>query len=368
MKRKDAPPSGRSRPRCARRARSRCPGRSSARGRPRRPRPRARDRTSRRRARRLARSTPGPRSATSTSTSPSSARAAMSIGLPAGVYLIAFSMQVDEHLLDEDRVERHERADRRRDAGPTSPPPQPVVQPIERGADDLLDRLQLLLTLSAPASRRVMSSRLRTRRLRRSASSCAVMMSVRRLRLVGGGVVAEERARRARHDGEGRPEVVRHGAEERVAELLRLGAQVRAARLFRELPSLERRADEARERLEQLSLLGIAHLPCRRGQQPEDPDAPARAVERHEERARRRQECRSPRPSVAGDASPLATPRSWSLGPRMNSGVGEDGLELVAAPGKKTATARRTLRAGDARRTRGARRATAARPSSRLMA
>ncbi len=73
-----------------------------------------------------------------------------------------------------------------------------------------------------------------------------------------GAVGIEQRARRAGHDGERRPQIVRHGAQERVAELLGLHPELRAARFIRELEALDRGADESRERLEELALVRIA--------------------------------------------------------------------------------------------------------------
>src|ERR1019366_2992276 len=51
--------------------------------------------------------------------------------------------EVDEHLLDEDRVERHERQVAR-EVGADRPAAEPVVEAVERGAHDLFDRLGLL--------------------------------------------------------------------------------------------------------------------------------------------------------------------------------------------------------------------------------
>ena len=264
--------------------------------------------------------------------------------------------EVDEHLLDQDRVEGHERQIAR-DAGADGSAPQPVVEPVEGGADDLLERLRLLLDLERArveaghveqvANEAVQPERLLVRRHDQRAA----------LRFVGGSAVPEERAHGAGHDGEGGSEVVRHRAEKGVSKLLRLGAQGGLPSFFHEGRALERRPDEAREGLEKLHLLGVPHLPCHRRQEPEDTHASPGPVEGHEESRGRGQEL------GPGAGPALVTPRPGRrvlgpLGCAHELLVGEDRLESRRRlrAGRRRPS-RRTPRGRDARRTREAPRA-----------
>ena len=130
--------------------------------------------------------------------------------------------QVDQHLLDQ-HASTGPGADRRGASTSHRAVAQPPVQPAERGAHHLLERLPLRAELRrAPDSRRVISSRLLTSRSSRSASSrmdsSSSGASRRPSRLSG----LEQRGRGAGDRGQRRAQVVRDRAEQRAAQPLGL--------------------------------------------------------------------------------------------------------------------------------------------------
>src|SRR5262249_45042274 len=112
----------------------------------------------------------------------------------------------------------------------------------------------------------------------------------RRFRLV----VLEERARRTGDGGERSPEVVRDRAEQRVPELLPVGAETRGLRFLREPRALERHRDLLAEGLEQLALARLVEaMALVFGLDAEDAERARRDLERDVERARSRQRARA---------------------------------------------------------------------------
>ena len=93
------------------------------------------------------------------------------MGVPGRRVLGGVLEQVDEHLLDEQPVDRHERQIGRQDATSTSRPRSWSSMRSSAAPTTSSSGCHSLCTLSAPASSRVMSSRLRTSRLSRWASS-----------------------------------------------------------------------------------------------------------------------------------------------------------------------------------------------------
>ena len=148
--------------------------------------------------------------------------------------------EVDEHLLDEDAIEGHER-EIARDAGPDVPPAQPVVEAVEGGAHDLLERLELLSDLER--------ARVEARHVEQVPHE-----PVEALRLLVGGHDERRGAwpRRSAHAAPRRalvaPVTTARGvrrscetrAEEGVAELLGLRAQGGPPRFLGERGALER--------------------------------------------------------------------------------------------------------------------------------
>ena len=113
--------------------------------------------------------------------------------------------------------------------------------------------------------------------------------SSRARRIVERRAARDQRRRGAGHRGERRAQVVRDRSEQRVAQRLALGRDARAGRRLREPRALERQADLARERLEQVPLLGQQHAPRIARLHGQHTEAAAPIAERQIERRRGRQ-------------------------------------------------------------------------------
>ena len=186
-----------------------------------------------------------------------------------------------------------------------------------------------LVTLMAPDASRVMSSRLRTRRLsrwplrgssRRGHARAAAVE--RRLRL-------EERAGGPGDDRERRAKIVRDGAEKRAPEPLGLDLDLGLLRLLGEARALERRRNLVGEDVEQRALLGVGEAVRIVRRDAEHADVALRSP-REASRARAPKEaCRCPSPAgLSCDQTHSATPRSFSSGANELLACG-DVLELA---------------------------------------
>ena len=155
--------------------------------------------------------------------------------LPLGRQPLGVLEQVGQHLAHQHVVDVQQgqvRRARRPDAAGATMPPSSA----ERLVDQLVEaRSAVGRSSSAPASMRVMSSRLVTSRARRS--DCSSMSSSSSARSSGAQAgVGLAQARHGRLDGgEGRAQVVRGGAHERAAPAVDLLEQARPQRLLAQL-------------------------------------------------------------------------------------------------------------------------------------
>ena len=263
----------------------------------RRPRP---GRTSRRCAAPRPAGRPGPRSATSISTAPPASAARHLDRAPGRRVLERVLEQVDQHLLDQHVVHRHERqvggargvvTARRARALPKRPSAAPTTSSTGCHSFWTLQRARLearhVEQVAAPGGpaarppRAIVSSRSR----RVPASRCRLVL--------------EQGARRAGDRGERRAQVVRDRAQQRVAQPLGLGAHLRLLRVLGEPRALDA---PARSGWRRSRAGGAAPAPAAaRGSSGRSPSTPTRAARagRAAGRARRRPAaCRCPCPAT----------------------------------------------------------------------
>ena len=164
---------------------------------------------------------------------------------------------VGQRLLDERRVGAHQRQVGRQVDGEPLGGAAPAQPRSTTRSTTSRRSTQSLRSSSAPASMRVIASRLRTMPSRASASSliwpsrsfCAV-----RAELVA---VVEQAGRRAQDRRQRRAEIVRDRRQQRVAHALGLGGGAGGDDLARERRALQRRRGLLGQRVEQRARLGI---------------------------------------------------------------------------------------------------------------
>ena len=254
----------------------------------------------------------------------------------------------------------------------TSRPRRRSCGPTERRADELLDGLRALSHLQR--------SGLEARHVEEVADEPG-----QALRLVVGGL--EELAPRRLVGGRvssrrtlvapvTTPSGVRKSCDTELRSALRscsVSARSRARRASSaSCGALDRRADEAGERLEELAVVGRrsshGELASATGKEREHADAPLRSLERHDERTRRRQRVRPESGRLADGARPTRRRRGPCRRRRRYRRRRATISGVSSRPARRPRRERRTPRAGDEQPLRGAPSASCARPSSRLIA
>ena len=198
---------------------------------------------------------PGPWSSTNTLTRSPAAAALISIGVPGGVYLPAFSSRLHSTRSNSAASMCSKRQVRR--AASTRTRRASSVPSMARKALPIASSSGSHCRFSCtwPDCRRAMSSRLLTCELMRSAAS---RIEPRELGLpaVAGRLRHRQRVGHADQRGQRRAQVVRDRGEQRVAQALRLHLHRRALRHVHVVDALQRDRQQRRAGVEQAALLG----------------------------------------------------------------------------------------------------------------
>ena len=240
------------------------------------------------------------------------ARAAIRIGVAGGVYLIAFSSDVGQRLVEEDRVDLDgrsvevdvERAGRRA-----------AAEPLEGPADEVVELEDVALGRSAPASIRLRSSRFVTSRLRYSTSR-SIASALSRWSSALEPLPGPQRPGRRADRRERRAQVVRDRVEQRRLERVALARDLGGLR-FGGQPVLARAPGRAGRppRREAASRSDVGSPACRARAPPRSSRTTRRRPRSGPGRPRRP---RSPRPAAGpaggrGPISPASSPGiRWS--------------------------------------------------------
>ena len=182
----------------------------------------------------------------------------ISIGTPAGVYLSALSSRLISTCSINTSSIAHQR-ELGRHPGGDAPPSQAGAEPAERGADDLLQRMPLAAQLQGP--------RLQPRHLEQVLHQPVQTLGLVAhglQQLVAGAVVEAGAALQDRADGAGdrgqrRAQVVRHRAEQGVAQPFGLDPHLSGLRVLGQARALQRQRRLGGEGLELVQPLGRVH-------------------------------------------------------------------------------------------------------------